>query len=426
VGGSWSADSAIGYLGNWRCHNWYPSCALDPAGRLYIVWESNEWEYPDGNYDLSYTSVSNGVWTGQQHLVASASNTWHPVVAATADGRVHVCWQDDRSGGFKLFHKYFNGAAWSGDLAVADSAVYASFPSLVPYGGGLGLVWQDYRSGVDQIHFSEYSGAAWGPDSAVSHSSQGAFAPSLACDGGGNFHLVWEDWRDGNSEIFYRRYDRAGRAWGPEVLLSGGAWRSREPVAVCRGDTLVDVFWSGDQGGCYRIVGRRALRGVWGAETTVTAGLADQRGPAAAADSRGNLYLVWSDFRDTYHAPTLLPDLFFASDIVDPWPKSAWPPADRPQAADRPALRVYPNPARGSATIDCAPGQPLQQAATIRIYSITGQLVRTIAVPAAAAGNRAVPWDGSDQAGRAVASGVYLITLSPGGGTSVAKLTLVR
>ena len=422
-GSSWRGDSTIGYLGNWRAHDWYPSCAADPAGRLHAVWECGEYESGTG-YDLSYTSIGRGGSSGQQHLVSSPSNTWHPVIAATSDSRMYVCWQDDRSGGFKLEYKFLDGSTWSGDLAVADSAVYASFPSLAACGTGLGLVWQDYRSGTSQIHFTEYAGGAWGTDSAVSHSTQGAFAPSLACDQAGNFHVVWEDWRDGNSGIYYRRYDRAGHSWDPEVRLTDQPWRSREPMVVCRGDTLADVFWADDCSGSYRVISRQALRGAWGAESTLTSGWADQRCPAAAADARGNLYLVWTDF----NIPTLAarPGLYFMSNIINPWPKGDAGAHGAGPVRQQLALQVHPNPARQQAMITFSSAQPTPEAAIIRIYAITGQLVRTIISRAAATGTGGVLWDCADQSGRRAASGVYVITLAQGSGSAIAKLTVVR
>lgn len=422
-GTTWRGDSTIGFLGNWRLHNWYPSCALDVAGRLHVVWESGEYEYGAG-YDLSYTSSSQGVWNGQQHFVASPSNTWHPVIAAAADGKVYVCWQDDRDGGFRLYYKVLGSAGWGGDIAVPGSQVFASSPSIAAGGSSIAVAWQDFRSGVFQIHAKELGPAGWGEDSAVSRSSQGAYAPCLASDAAGNYHLVWEDWQDGNAEIYYRRYDRAGGTWGPETRITAEPWRSRAPVLVCRGDSLVDVFWEDDRSGYYQIMSRTAFRGSWGTDTTLTTGWVDSRCPAVCADIRGNLHLVWSGFGVV--PATARPALFSMSDMVNPWPKAGPAATATPLPAGPFPVSVFPNPAAGPALIAFRDDRGTGADCAVAIYAVTGQLVRTINPGAATGESRLVAWDGRDDRGRAVAGGVYLIAVHQGRRTATARLVMVR
>lgn len=416
-GGAWGGDTVIGYRGNWRGHNWYPACAVDPAGTVHMVWESNEYEF-GGGYDLSYTSCRGGIWSGQQQLVASAANTWYPAVAATADGAVHVCWQDDRDGGSRLYYKTLTGAGWGTEAAVPGGQVAASFPSMTAYGGSIAVAWQDHRTGTFQVHLKELGGAGWGEDSAVSHSGTGAFTPCLSGDRDGNYHITWEDWRDGNPEIYYRRYDRTAGSWGGEQRLTADPWRSRAPVLVCRGDSLVDLFWEDDRAGYYQVMHRRALRGAWGPESTLTDGWADNRCPSACADARGNLHLVWSSF--AVEPPTARPDLFAMSEFVDPWPKAA--PAAGPPLSGPLPLRIFPNPAAGSAAISFA-GAGADGGTSIRIYAVTGQLVR--AWERGPAGG-VVGWDCRDDRGRDVAAGIYLVTVRQGGRRGTARIAVVR
>ena len=52
--------------------------------------------------------------------------------------------------------------------------------------------------------------------------------------------------------------------------------------------------------------------------------------------------------------------------------------------------------------------------ARIEIYSIAGRLVKVLMDGEKEAGRYAVEWDGTDQEHRAVASGVYIYSLSNG------------
>jgi hypothetical protein len=76
---------------------------------------------------------------------------------------------------------------------------------------------------------------------------------------------------------------------------------------------------------------------------------------------------------------------------------------------------AYPNPFNPETTIDFQiPVAGNGQHATLRVYDITGRVVKTLMSDVVAAGNYRAGWDGTDAAGRAVASGGYLFELRVG------------
>ncbi len=64
--------------------------------------------------------------------------------------------------------------------------------------------------------------------------------------------------------------------------------------------------------------------------------------------------------------------------------------------------------------------------ANLAIYSLEGRVVKTLASGRLSAGPHAIGWDGRDDSGREVASGVYLMTLQAGGDESTRKISLVK
>jgi hypothetical protein len=62
----------------------------------------------------------------------------------------------------------------------------------------------------------------------------------------------------------------------------------------------------------------------------------------------------------------------------------------------------------------------------VRVHGPGGRLVRTLFVGSLPAGSRRIDWDGRDDAGRAVASGVYLFVASTAGDRVVRKATLLQ
>ena len=83
-----------------------------------------------------------------------------------------------------------------------------------------------------------------------------------------------------------------------------------------------------------------------------------------------------------------------------------------------------PNPFNSETVIRFALPQPSQVELTI--YNLLGQPVAILVQGSSAAGTFSVRWDGRDQAGRAVTSGVYLYQLRAGEYTEVRKLLLLR
>jgi len=70
---------------------------------------------------------------------------------------------------------------------------------------------------------------------------------------------------------------------------------------------------------------------------------------------------------------------------------------------------------------------PLGGRVFVRVYGVDGRLVRTLlAGEQMLAGTREVAWDGRDDDGRAIASGVYLVQLESQGRRDTQRAVLVR
>jgi len=88
------------------------------------------------------------------------------------------------------------------------------------------------------------------------------------------------------------------------------------------------------------------------------------------------------------------------------------------------SARCYPNPFNPSTKIEYNLPQPGKLA--IKIYSVRGELVKTLLDEFRPPGSGAVVWDGTDTAGRAVASGVYFYEVRTPTDEKIEKIALVR
>ena len=69
---------------------------------------------------------------------------------------------------------------------------------------------------------------------------------------------------------------------------------------------------------------------------------------------------------------------------------------------------------------------PRQAEVNLHVYDVSGRLVRTLVSRTMTPGHHSERWDGRDQAGQSVASGVYYARLRVDQETSIKPMALVR
>ena len=84
----------------------------------------------------------------------------------------------------------------------------------------------------------------------------------------------------------------------------------------------------------------------------------------------------------------------------------------------------YPNPFNPTTTISFS--VPQKEYVRIEVYDILGKLIKTIVDKEVGAGNYSVVWEGNDQAGAKVASGMYLYRIQAGSFSSVKKMLMLK
>lgn len=85
---------------------------------------------------------------------------------------------------------------------------------------------------------------------------------------------------------------------------------------------------------------------------------------------------------------------------------------------------IQPNPLHGPATVAFVLPQPCR--VTLAVYDIAGRRLRTLIDAELPAGPQRIVWDGTDPAGRPLASGTYLCRLSAGGRVETRSVVRLR
>jgi flagellar hook assembly protein FlgD len=88
------------------------------------------------------------------------------------------------------------------------------------------------------------------------------------------------------------------------------------------------------------------------------------------------------------------------------------------------ALSGHPNPFREGTNIGFSLAKP--SAVTLEIYDLAGRKVRSLESGDLRAGDHLIRWDGRNEAGRRVASGVYFARLQSSFGVESKSLNIIR
>jgi flagellar hook assembly protein FlgD len=84
----------------------------------------------------------------------------------------------------------------------------------------------------------------------------------------------------------------------------------------------------------------------------------------------------------------------------------------------------FPNPFNPSTTISYA--LPKDVSVQLEIFNLLGQRVKVLTDGYQTAGFKSVVWDGFDQSGKAVSSGIYIYRLKAGNYTKTRKMMLLK
>jgi hypothetical protein len=84
----------------------------------------------------------------------------------------------------------------------------------------------------------------------------------------------------------------------------------------------------------------------------------------------------------------------------------------------------YPNPFNPATTIRY--DLPKSELVTLKVYDILGREVATLVNDKQVAGEKSLVWDGRDDTGKAVSSGIYIYRLRAGAYVKSRKMVLIR
>ncbi|MCK4235567.1 MAG: hypothetical protein KAX38_00510, partial [Candidatus Krumholzibacteria bacterium] len=429
---------------------------VDMDGNLHVVWADDR----DRNFEIYHKIRSDGIWSSDERLTFSAERSARPVLAVDKLRRVHLVWNDSRDGNKEIYHKFWNGS-WSNDRRVTETAGNSFGSSIVADGFNIHLVYHEDVSGHLEIMYRSFDFLGWskalaltnvgsgdrmvpsiaiGPDGSlhvawwdtredstcttngkiyyraksqdwldeelITGPSADAMRPSIVVDDSCHVHIAWIDKRDIFEQIYYMRL--GGKGWEPETCLTSGSSTHFHPSMAAAGNEVFLVYWDNHLSETNsEIFFRRLVGGIWSGPLRVSNGPASSTLCCLIAEPNKNLHTAWVDERDgnmeIYYKAYIDP----ANGIGD---DENHEPPDEIKSLLR--LNAKPNPFWGSTLIEFS--IPDESDVSIRIYDIKGRCIKRLVERRLPYGSHPFTWNGRDDRGRIVASGVYIVLARAG------------
>jgi len=141
-----------------------------------------------------------------------------------------------------------------------------------------------------------------------------------------------------------------------------------------------------------------------------------QGSPTIASDGAGGAIVTWTDFRSGTNS-----DIY--AQRVDANGFAVLTGIDVP-AAPVELHQNYPNPFNPTTSVTYSIPQKCN--VTLEIFDVSGKCVACLVDGHQEKGSHAVEWNGEDEKGNPLASGIYLYRLEAGGQTITRKMVLLR
>jgi len=301
----------------------------------------------------------------------------------------HVTWQKKPQGANPAIYYAFP-PKWSVTQISQSPSVSCERPDLVvsPFNSNVGVIWEEFNGATNStdIRFRRKVGSSWQTPLWVCQTSNRELRrPVIAADANRNYFFA--AWADSFSQSPPQDED-----W--EVFISvnnGSGWGSPQNVS---GHTL------------------------YGSKNPQIGYLSSQENILIAYGEGSSVPSLSSRYVPVYEIRT----------VCTPSPPGGGGGQSGELASQlsyqTALLCCYPHPFKNDATFEYEISSPVS--ASLKIYNVSGQVVKSLTEGPMAPGRYKVVWDGRDIAGRKVSSGIYFYRLVAGAYRKTNKLVVVR
>lgn len=389
-----------------------PVIVSDENSGAIIAWQDNRGAF--GTYDDIYAqrvdSSGNMVWTQNGVWIHdNIGEERYPQIVPDGNGGAIVSWW---TLGNHIYAQKINssgGLMWSstGVRVSINGTNYPVFKLVSDENGGAIIVWRGVIQDISARRIDSSGNYMWSDTSEtiVCINSGNQETPHAASDGNGGVYVTWVDGRaGGNPDIYGQHVSVTGNLmWSDDgILLSDYHTYIPSPKVISNPGNGAYFSWV-DQRVGNALWSQKILpdsTSDWGFDGVLTAGgVSNTSDVKMMSDGDGNFYTIFA-INGKVYAKKVLSDgsLGTVSSIQKPVP--IYP-------KEFIYLDSYPNPFNPETNIKLQ----LEEKADVKIiiYTITGKLIRTVYSGNFNSGDHVLQWNGANENGEKVSSGLYII-----------------
>lgn len=446
----WDTLCAISNLDT--VHN-SPWITIDKKNNAHVVFlrriRNDIWTYFDIGYRKYNDSLS--AWEPEERLTYYDSTGYagRPKILCDTNDVVYAIWLNENDVPITIWYVTNDGTGWSSKLAVTDAndSPNGYFGVAAAPDNKIHCIWQDYRSGISELYHRYYENGSWSPSVAVTTNGFASAYPRLAADTLSNIHLVYGGGTSLSEKIHYLIWDSSTQTWGPETKFPSQMGLPHVDIAVSSLDSDVHLTFHESINGHIEIMYKHydSQTGQWEPNVQLTFNYPDIRlDPQICLDPDDYVHLFWWDERDGtgqeeiyYKTNRLVTGIEEISLEMQPSIElAAFPNPFKRTIEIRYGLADGVN---SSSTLRESPqasrklswslrtsifGREQKPMATIKIYDVTGKLVKSFNHLLVQLSNRVI-WDGKDDSGRNCSPGIYFSILQSGEASKSLKLVRI-
>ena len=403
-----------------------PAVSFDGTN-YFIVWQDKR----GANNDIYGARVSiQGIVFDSSGIIISSANGNQEKPAIDFDGTNYlVVWQDSRNGNYDIYGTRIDTSGTILDptgIPISIAANSQSIPSIVFGGANYLVVWQDYRNSLYEIYGARItpSGNVLDPSGILIATAGPNWNPQVSFDGN-NFFVVWGAGLSFDQDIYGTRISQDGIILDPGgITIAGVGGNQCQPCAVFDGTNYLVIWQDQRNGDNYDIYGSRVTTdGI----VLDPDGLEllnqpfNRTNPALGKGLDNQLLLCFEGFvAESYNNLRIFGAL--CEDVG----------VEEENKAEIEKLEVYPNPFRNHLVIKFQiPNSKYQTNSkfqiSLKIYDATGRVVKNLSFhPASFIIHNSVEWDGTDNSGRRLPTGIYFVRFEAGNYKQTEKVILLK
>ncbi|GAB4377290.1 MAG: hypothetical protein Kow0042_24770 [Calditrichia bacterium] len=414
--------------------------AADDNGNLYVVWQQRNTTAED--WAIYFSKYDGSSWSAPVNLTGNNYENEEAAIEVSDQGTIFVAWntdsEPDSSEWILCLNSTDGGATWNGpdtlssaDGIIGGSSIEAGRPFLARGNGGkMVCTWFEVPDGVtdEEIFINYYDGSQWtGEQQVTEFSNNNNRYPTAAVDGSDNVYVIYRPLNPRMSLVMKKK-GWSEPTWQADAdTVVGQGYSAYKPfLGIDDNDGLYVVFRAdmvGDTTGLEQINYVTSADGgaTWSAQQRLSREWHDGGYVTLATRIRSTgVDVLWREgYRPLQEDPDSISIVYGHIDLVT---NIGDPPAQITK--DFRLEQNYPNPFNPSTLIKYRIARRGDY--ELAVFNLVGQKIRTLINTHVLEGEHQVTWDGRNDEGIQVPSGIYFYRLKGKDLNLTRKMMLIR